>query len=251
MLGRPRVVADPVHVMSSTDRSLMASIGAKFWIAVTGILLSLFVVAHLAGNLLVYGGRAATNDYAEMLKSLGPWLWLARAGLLAALVLHVGLGLRLAARNRGARPQAYVKSDRDRATWASRSMALTGALLLVFILLHLAHFTLGFIEPSAFALRETGIRGGEVFERHDVYAMLVSGFRSPIYVVSCLAGMVILGLHLFHGLQSLFQTLGFRHASYVKPLVFTCRALAILLALGFASIPIAVLLGLTGNEVNS
>src|SRR5690606_19309351 len=154
MPGRPRSGRRSVHVMSSTDRLLATSIGSKFGMALSGILLSLFVVGHLAGNLLVYGGRAATNDYAELLKGFGPWLWLARAFLLAALVVHVALGIRLARRNRSARPERYVTSDPDRATWASRSMVLTGLLVLAFIVLHLAHFTFGFVEPTAFALRE-------------------------------------------------------------------------------------------------
>jgi succinate dehydrogenase / fumarate reductase cytochrome b subunit len=206
--------------------------------AVTGILLSFFVIGHLMGNLLVYKGPKAMNDYAAFLQGLGAWLWVIRGGLLAIFVLHIVLALKLRSRNRTARPDRYVKETTIQATWASRYMVLTGLLVLAFVALHLAHFTLRWLGEAP------KLEDGHV----DVYAMVVAGFRNPAYAAIYVAAMGILGLHLFHGLQSVFQTLGFRHPGYTPTIVKVCSTVAIALALGYISIPVAILLGLTGAE---
>lgn len=234
--------------MSRIQRLVTSSIGAKVGMAVTGILLSLFVVGHLVGNLLIFKGREAMNDYAALLQGLGPWLWVIRSGLLAVFAAHVVLGLQLKLRNRAARPDRYVKEHVNVATWASRYMVLTGLTVLAFVLLHLAHFTLGWVDPASYQLHETVIRGGVEVERHDVYGMVIAGFRQPVYVGLYAVAMVLLGLHLYHGLQSVFQTLGVRHPAYTPFLVFACRAIASVLAAGYLSIPVTILLGLTGAE---
>ncbi|MGA1522965.1 MAG: succinate dehydrogenase cytochrome b subunit [Planctomycetota bacterium] len=234
--------------MSRFQRLLASSIGAKVGMAVTGILLSFFVVGHLMGNLLVYQGRQAVNDYAAFLKGLGPWLWVVRAGLLGVFVLHIVLAIQLKRRNQAARTVGYAKDHVTVATFASRYMVLTGLCIAAFVLLHLAHFTLGWIDPTSHAVTEKVIQGGVEIERHDVYAMVVAGFRQPVYVAIYVAAMVLLGLHLFHGLQSLFQTLGVRHPGYTPTIVRACRLAAIALSAGYISIPVGVLLGLTGAE---
>lgn len=224
--------------MSRIQRFAASSVGAKFGMALSGLLLSLFVVAHLAGNLLVFGGRDGMNAYAEVLHDLGPWLWVIRAGLLAVFVVHVWLGIRLRRKNHGARPARYVKEDTVQATYGSRHMWLTGVLLLVFIVLHLVHFTMRWLGETP------TLPDG----RADVYAMVIAGFRNPLFSIVYLASMAVLGVHLYHGLQSTFQTLGIRHAGYTPAIVTTCRAIAWLVALGFAAIPLTIVLGLVGSD---
>lgn len=232
--------------MNRISRFLASTIGAKVGMAVTGLLLALFVVAHLIGNLLVFAGRGAMNDYAEMLQHLGVWLWVARLGLLALFLTHVALALSLAARNRAARPIAYAKAHTIQASAASRTMVLSGLLVLAFVAMHLAHFTLGWLEPAKYALTETLRRDGVELVRHDVYGMLVAGFRNDVFVLLYVAAMVVLGLHLSHGISSLFQSLGLRHPGYVAAVRLAGRGLAIVLAFGFITIPLAVRFGIVG-----
>ncbi len=237
--------------MNRLSRFLTSSVGAKFTMAVTGIVLALFVVGHLSGNLLVYKGRTAMNDYGEFLRSLGAGLWIIRAGLLFVFVLHVWSGIRLARLDRAARPIRYVHEDTVQASIASRSMLVTGLLVLAYLALHLAHFTFGVTSPESAHLTETVVRNGIEHTRHDVYAMVVTDFHSNVYVVVYVVAMALLGLHLSHGLHSLFQTLGVRHRVYTPWIERIGRTVAWLLAVGYMTIPIAVRIGLVGTEAAS
>jgi succinate dehydrogenase / fumarate reductase cytochrome b subunit len=235
--------------MNRLSRFFGSTIGAKVGMAVTGILLAGFVIAHLLGNLLVFRGRDAMNDYAAMLKGLGAGLWVARLGLLGVFGAHIALAIGLKRRNAAARPIAYGKPHTIQASLASRTMVYSGLLVLAFVLMHLAHFTLGWLQPGYFAMKESVVVDGLTTQRHDVYAMLILGFRSPIYVLLYSACMVVLGLHLSHGLHSLFQSLGLRHPAYLRAVQTAGTALAWILAIGFLSIPFAVLTGAIGKEV--
>lgn len=209
--------------------------------SVTGTLLSLFVIGHMVGNMLIYKGRDAMNEYAALLQGLGLWLWVIRTAMLTIFTVHVVLALMLRARNRSARPDRYVRETTIRATWASRYMVMTGLMVLAFVALHLAHFTvrcLGEVPTLA---------DGHV----DVYGMVIAGFQDPLYAGIYVVAMVLLGLHLFHGLQSVFQTLGLRHPGYTPAIVNVCYAVAIAIPLAYISIPVTVLLGLTGAEAAS
>lgn len=215
-------------------RSLInATIGAKLLMALSGLGLAGFLVAHMAGNLQVFLGPEALNIYAVKLKELGPLLWIARGGLLGMFVLHVGLAFHLDAVARAARPVAYEFERTKRATWASRHMMLTGGLVAVFAIYHLLHFTLGVTNPDHFA-------GVDLAGRHDVHRMVVLGFRNPIIAVAYVLSMGLVAVHLSHGLESLWRTLGVSS----KPLIQLARRLAIAasvaLALGFAAVPICV-----------
>lgn len=216
---------------------LQSSIGAKVGMAVTGILLVLFIISHLIGNLLMFAGPEATNAYAKGLKDLGPLLWMARVGLLVVFMVHVGSALRLWRLNRAARPQPYAVVDSSVVTYAGRSIVLTGALVLAFALYHLLHFTLFATNPEFAQLQDA--QG-----RHDVYRMVISGFRnvavSGVYIVS----MIFLGLHLSHGVTSLFQSLGVNSPSYNPFIKRLGPWSGVVIAAGFASIPLAVLAGL-------
>jgi len=155
--------------MENSGCPISSSIGKKLTIAVTGLGLYLFVLIHLAGNLQVFGGPEMTNAYAYKLKSMPLVLWGARFGLLAIFSLHIFTGIRLALQNRAARPQAYAKSNTVQATLASRTMVQTGGMILLFVIFHLAHFTLFAIHPEYANLHD--VKG-----RHDVYRMMIFGF---------------------------------------------------------------------------
>ncbi|MCB1322654.1 MAG: succinate:quinone oxidoreductase, partial [Leptospiraceae bacterium] len=156
-----------------------SSIGRKTLMAVTGAALILFLFAHLSGNLLMFAGQDAMNNYAVSLREMGPLLWIARIGLLTIFVIHIGIGISLSIQNRRARPERYQYEKTIQASVASRFMIQTGLLLLFYLLYHLAHFTLGLAHEQYFHLVDTS-------GRHDVYSMVVLGFRqwyiSLIYI---------------------------------------------------------------------
>ncbi len=215
-----------------------SSIGGKVTMAVTGVLLFLFVVAHLLGNLQLFAGPQALADYAHFLHSKGALLWGARIGLLAVFALHLATGLRLAAANKRARPVAYAREATLQATFASRSMVLSGLSLLVFVVYHLLHFTLGAVHSSDFALRAAG-HGG-----FDVAAMVTASFGHPAIAIFYAAAQIVLFLHLRHGLQSFAQTLGLNHGRWTPIVQKLSLLLAALVAGGNAVLALSVQLGL-------
>ena len=219
--------------MPLSNRVFGSTIGRKMLMAITGLMLTGFVVMHLSGNLLVFAGPDAMNKYAAGLKSLGGLLWLARGGLLLTFILHLYLGLTLTAENRAARPEKYAFDATIQASLASRYMIHTGILVLVFVCYHLAHYTFRVASAEVNAV-----------PAENVYGMVVAGFSSPVVSGFYLLAMASLGLHLSHGVSSLFQSLGLHHqninvvSSKLGPLV------GALVFLGFSSIPVAVLTGI-------
>jgi succinate dehydrogenase / fumarate reductase cytochrome b subunit len=222
--------------MNGTSRAFGSSIGRKLVVAVTGVLLLGFLLAHLAGNLQVFLGQDRLNAYAEGLRHLGPLLWVARIGLLAIALLHVVLTLQLAAENRAARGSAYAASGSVQTRASTRSMLLTGLMLLLFVLYHLSHFTWRLVHPE-FSQRL------DAAGRPDVYSMLVGSFGQPLIAVPYVAAMVLLGLHLSHGVSSFFQTMGWRHPRREKLLARLGPAVGTLIAAGYIAIPLAVQAG--------
>jgi len=227
----------------------LTSVGTKMLIAVTGIALIFFVLAHMMGNLQVFAGRESLNTYAAKLKSLGPLLWGARFGLLCVFGLHIFLTIKLTRSNHQARgavvadsPLAGFLGERysnqyryKTATASSRFMILSGLLILLFVIYHLAHFTFHQIgDPPN--ITADGVT--------DVYEMVVQGFRNPWISVSYICFQIVLGLHIYHGASSAFQTLGLKTGSSKKPLSFLGLTLALLLTCGNSSIPFAVWMGL-------
>ncbi|MCX6139991.1 MAG: succinate dehydrogenase cytochrome b subunit [Candidatus Kapabacteria bacterium] len=224
-----------------------SNIFQKWVMALTGLMLVLFLIAHLTGNLLIFMGAEHMNEYGHSLRELlhGSAIWLARGGLLVAFVLHVWSAILLTRRNRAARPQKYVKTDWRTSTMASRSMALSGLLILVYVLYHLAHFTLGTVHSQYYA-GQTGweytLANGTVVP--DVYRMVIASFQEPLITTLYVLSMVLLGLHLNHAVASAFQTLGVTNRR-ISPLVrFLGPVLGIGVALGFCSLPLAVIAGL-------
>jgi len=206
--------------------------GKKVVMALTGAMMLLFVIGHLLGNLLVFAGRAQINVYAQFLHFDGTLLWLVRSILIVALVLHVVATVQLALRNKKARPIPYSRRDAINSSYAARTMYWSGPIVLAFIIFHLLQITAGYIHPEA-----TFIAG-------DIYHNLVTGFQvwwvSAWYVFA----ICLLGLHLRHGLWSMLQSVGLAH-SLRKERVLKQVALivAVLIVLGYISIPISILMG--------
>jgi succinate dehydrogenase / fumarate reductase cytochrome b subunit len=199
---------------------------------VTGILGVLFVIGHMAGNLQMFAGASAAqkmHDYALLLRTSMPALWAIRAGLVAIVVLHVVAAVQLTLRNRAARPAGYRKVAPQASTVMSRTMRLGGFLLLTFIVVHIADMTLGIGHPQ--------------FTHLDPYNNLVFGLRRPLMAAFYLLAMASLGAHLAHGAWAAFRTLGLRRAGDTPLRRNVALTVAILVALGFASVPLAVLTG--------
>jgi succinate dehydrogenase / fumarate reductase cytochrome b subunit len=221
--------------MNLFSRAYHSSLGKKYVMAITGLLLFLFVIVHMAGNLQVYLGREPMNAYAELLQSKPGLLWTARAGLFAIAILHIISALQLAAENRAARPESYDEG-KPLATLASRTILVSGLIVFAFIIYHLLHFTLGVTNPDFVDLHDAA-------GRHDVYAMVVEAFRNPYVSVFYIISMGLLCLHLSHGVSSLFQSLGIRRKATVASFNRFAQVSAILIFIGNCSIPIAILAG--------
>ena len=210
---------------------LSSSIGRKVVMAVTGIALYGFVVGHMIGNLQIYLGPKAINDYAEFLQHFlhGQGIWVARAVLLAAVSLHIWAAVCLTLSNWAARPVGYRKWQARESSYASRTMVWSGPILAAFVLYHLAHFTLGSVHPA--------------FVKGDVYRNVVVGFQNPLVSGFYILAMAALGLHMGHGFWSMLQTLGLSHPRWNRVRHAASALLAGIVVLGNISIPIAVLTG--------
>ena len=209
-----------------------STIGKKAIMAVTGLIGVAFVIAHMLGNLQVFQGPAKMNAYAAFLHGPAAELvWAMRAVLLAAVVLHVLMAYQLTRRDRAARPVGYKLRTPQVSTWASRTIRWGGALLLVFIVLHILHFTTGTIRPAG------------VFTRGDVYANVVTSFRLWWVTLFYVLAMAALGLHLYHGAWSSFRTLGVNRPGYHPLRRRAAAVVAVAVWLGFTLVPVAVFAG--------
>ncbi|HEY5036285.1 MAG TPA: succinate dehydrogenase cytochrome b subunit [Chthoniobacterales bacterium] len=214
-----------------------SSVGRKMIVAATGLVLILFVIGHLLGNLQIFLGPDWINGYAEHLHNLGPLLWLIRAFLLLCVLAHIYYTIRLAIENRRARPQNYRRIDFVKASFASRHMVMSGVIILAFIIYHLLQFTVRATDPRFAALPK------DPLGHYDVYSMMVLGFSSPLVSGFYIFAMFLLCLHLSHGSSSFFQSLGLSNQNLAPRLAWTGRVFAWLLFIGYSSIPAAVLLG--------
>jgi succinate dehydrogenase / fumarate reductase, cytochrome b subunit len=207
---------------------LASTVGKKIVMAVSGLIMVGFVILHMAGNLQVFEGAGRLNTYSAFLHGpAGEALWILRAILIVALIAHVVSAYQLTAIDRAARPVSYVKRDYEVATIASRTMRIGGVVLLVFIVLHILHFTTLTLQPAPLA-------------EGDVYANVIASFRiwwvTLIYVIA----MIALAYHLYHGAWSSVRTLGFERGRldpFKRPVAM---ALAIIVWAGFTIVPVAV-----------
>lgn len=214
-----------------------SSIGKKIIVAVTGFLLLGFVLAHMLGNLQVFLGPEVINAYAMKLRSLGEILWMMRIGLLVVFVTHIIFAISLSRDNRSARPIGYAKSANLQASYASRFMVFSGLFILIYVIYHLAHFTLGKVHAEHFHYKDAA-------GHHDVYAMIVGSFQNPLVSTLYLLSMVALCFHLRQAAAAFPQTLGFLKSGGRELADKIGTAIAFIVFAGFSSIPIAVLLGL-------
>ncbi len=205
------------------------TIGKKVVMAVTGLVLFGFLIGHMAGNLQFFLGREALNSYAEKLHHTPALLWGARISLLVAVGLHIIAAVQLANLQRAARPVGYHKRTPVGSSYASRTMYWSGPIIAFFVIYHLLHLTTGTAHPN--------------YEYLNAYDNVVIGFSNPLVVLAYVIAMVLVCLHLNHGVWSMFQSIGFSHPRYTPRIKAFARTFSVLLVAGFLSVPVAVLLG--------
>lgn len=210
--------------MKALVNFVSTSIGRKLVMGLTGIGLSGFLIVHLSGNLLVIVGKEQFNAYAEWLHHQ-PWLLPAQIGLYILFFVHIATALSLASQNKKARGSEYAFKAASDASMGSRSMVLTGLLVLVFLVFHLINFKFG---------DKSGPDG--------LYGLVAATLSHPFWFVFYLGAMALLGLHLSHGVRSALQSFGVNHPAHNQGLKGLCLLIAVALALGFASIPVWVIL---------
>ena len=207
-----------------------SSVGKKAVIAVSGLIWVLYLITHVLANLLVFQGPTKINAYSAFLHGTGGALWGARLILVAALVLHIVAAIQLAERRQAARPVGYASAREPQvSTLASRTIRWGGALVLIFLVYHILHFTVGTVHPS--------------FVEGDPYHNVAAGFHNPVVVVFYLIAMAAVGLHLYHGIWSSGRSLGISPPTPHPLRRSLALALALLVWLGFSVIPIAVYAG--------
>ena len=206
-----------------------STIGKKAIMAVTGLILFGFLIAHMLGNLQIFLGAEVMDHYAETLHGNPALLWTVRIVLLISVLLHIWASVQLSMIKRAARPTAYVKRANVSSSWASRSMMLSGPVVAAFVIFHLLHLTTGTIHPQFVPLH--------------AYENLVNGFLIP-FALAYIVAMVLVGFHLSHGIWSLFQSLGLSHPRYTPLIKKFAAIFSWVLIAGFLSVPIAVLTGL-------
>jgi len=227
--------------MSASSCSLCAflksSIGRKIIVALTGLALVLFLAGHLSGNLLIFAGEEAFNEYAHFLHTFlhGMGVWIARVGLLVCFVVHIWFTILLTKENKAARPK-YAHDATVQASKSSRLMIWSGLTILAFVIFHILHFTVR-VDSELADLGEK-----------SPWKMVIVGFQSPLVVIFYLIAMTCLCSHLSHGVASIFQTLGLRSQKTAGPIKWISRAYALVIYLGFISIPLAILLFGFGSE---
>lgn len=213
---------------------LDSTVGQKVITAATGLGLVGFAVIHMLGNLQIFAGPTALNEYAAWLKSMGGLLWIARGGLLAIFVLHIAMTIRLRLRNNAARTSEYAKTHYQRTTTSSRWMIVSGTVILGFVVFHLLHFTFGVIQPANYnSIDEMG--------RHDVRAMVVGGFQNLWIIAFYAVAMLFLASHLSHALFSVTQTVGLNRRGRRS---WMSDAAAWLLVIGFLAVPFSIAFGI-------
>jgi len=207
----------------------------------SGLVLFGFVTGHLLGNLQIFLGPETLNRYGHFLQSNPELLWPARFLLLLMIGLHLWAGVKLSLENREARPVAYVQYRPVGSTYASRTMLMSGLIVLVFVVYHILHFTVqanyvNFVEANFVELIDPA-------KRHDVFRMMVIGFSNGWVSGFYIFGVALLSLHLSHGASSMFQSLGWKNKGYGPILDRLAQIVALLIFLGYSSIPVAILFG--------
>lgn len=223
-----------------------SSLGRKYLMALSGAALVLFVIGHLVGNLQVFGPPELINAYGAFLHSKPALLWGARIGLLITVGVHIWSAITLSRDNKAARPVPYANWNPTVASYASRTMVMSGVIIATFVVYHLLHFT---IQVPAINFTGRNFASLSTPDGHqDVYRMMITGFSNPLVSIFYIVSISLLCLHLSHGVSAMFQSLGLKNKSCGPFLDTLAKSFAVILFIGYASIPAAVLLGL-GKEV--
>jgi succinate dehydrogenase / fumarate reductase cytochrome b subunit len=209
-----------------------SSIGRKFVVAVTGLVMLGFLIAHMVGNLKAFAGAPALNHYAELLRIEPELLLVTRTGLLVAVVLHVFFVVQLALENRRARPSRYAVMDTVKATLASRTMLVGGILIFGYVVYHLMHLTFRSVHRDLVP-----------FDHTNVFGNVAASFKNPAITATYVALQVVLLFHLQHGIQSALRTIGVSHPRYVAIGRSAGWVLAVVITVGFAAVPLGVFFG--------
>jgi succinate dehydrogenase / fumarate reductase cytochrome b subunit len=213
--------------------------------AISGLVLFLFVTGHLIGNLQVFLGPESINRYGDFLQhTMKEFLWPIRAVMLTLVGLHIWSASRLTLENRAARPIPYTTWNPTVASYASRTMFLSGFIIAAFIVYHILHYTVlvqvggaNFAESNGFTYN---LDGKNV---HDIYKMLIVGFNVKCVAIFYIIAVFLISLHVSHGVEALFQSLGLKSRGYDKSIKCFSNAIAVFLFVGYSSIPVAIMLG--------
>jgi succinate dehydrogenase / fumarate reductase cytochrome b subunit len=230
--------------MISLFRNLFcSSLGKKYLMAATGMMLLLFVIGHLAGNLQIFLGPEAINRYGDLLQTNVELLWPVRIALIGIVLIHIWSASTLTIANRAARPVSYQQWEPTAASYASRTMMVSGVIVAIFIVYHLLHYT-AMVQAVNLTGKNFDARP-EFFDakgRHDIYHMMMVGFSQPLVCVFYIVGVGLLCLHLSHGASAMWQSLGWKKSSYGPCLDRAAKYGSALIFLGYISIPISILL---------
>ena len=218
-------------------RLLSDSIGRKVVMAITGLLMVLFVVGHLLGNLSIFAGADGINAYAAKLHSLPVVVWATRIVMLVAVLFHLVISIQITLENRAANPIRYAVDRSLRATFASKNMIWTGLMLGAFVLFHLFHFT---VRSFPGTVLRAGRAGPLRRLRHGLERLRPAGSSAILYVVAMLA----LFFHLSHGIQSTFQSMGLNNPKTMPGFATGGKLLSAIFLVGYGAIPVAILVGL-------
>lgn len=230
-------------------KALTSTISLKIVMMVTGLLGAGFVVFHMIGNMQIFLGRDAYNSYAEFMQGLDTIKWLVRGGLLTILVLHVATSIALVQRNTRARPEGYEQLKRRRTSLSAMYMMELGIVLLLFIIYHLAHFTIGAVHVDFGGVNYYELQQvTEAGPRRDTYAHFIVSFQQPGIAILYIVSMIALAGHLSHGVTSAFKTAGIAIGRWKPPFEVLGPAFGVIIGLGNISMPLAIWAGFIGGN---
>src|SRR6056297_808337 len=216
---------------------IQSSVGRKIIMALTGIVLIAFICVHLLGNSSIFIGPDALNAYAQKLHSLGPVVWIFRLVMLFVFVVHIIFGIQLSLENSAAKPDKNIQIKRLRTGFAAQTMVISGLVLLAFVVYHILHFTVRVPGMGVYEMNPAT-------DMVNVYTMVVSGFHQAFTVLLYVVGMIFLALHVSHGFQSFFQTLGLNNDRSLPVFGTISKLVSVVLLIGYISIPVLILFGL-------
>jgi succinate dehydrogenase / fumarate reductase, cytochrome b subunit len=218
-----------------------STVGRKILMAVTGVMLVGFITVHLLGNLSVFAGADAINAYAKHLHDLGPLVWVFRLVMLGLFAVHITFGVQLYLENRAATPDNYAVQKTLVTTFSAKTMVFTGLIILAFLLYHLLHFTVQITNPEISAKNIEMVALADGHLTLNVFAMVTQSFQNAFIALVYIVAMIALTLHIFHGISSWVQTLGWSTGSSQDKVTYIGKIVAIAYGLAYIAIPLLLL----------